>query len=586
MIGDAADIFARLKRVMPRWFGQDQAPTPVLDALLQAPSSALATVHAFYLYAKLQTRIATATGGWLDLIAFDFFAGAVVRAEAQSDASFRATILVELFRPKATRASVVAVIEALTGKAPRVFEPTRAADTGGYRAGGCAYGAAGGWGSHRLPAQVFVEIERPRLHGVPNLTGYGHPAGGYDTAAQIAWAEGIDLAAATDAAINRALDRVRPVGVTLWTRIVAKFDEPVAPPEAPGAPAVFPDSWTHRAPIVIQQSVITGASTLTDFPVLLTQACLPDDFLDDELFQGDGGDIRFSSDAAGETPLACEIVSFAGNPTPGNATCEIWVKVPSVSPSANTAFYMWRKSGTGQTQPAVDDAGGGRNAVWSDYLGVWHGDTLIDSTGNGNDLTAFGGATVGASLAKIGKAFSLSRASAQYLSAGSAPMLDNLEELTLQCWARNTSAINYTTLAGKTLPTGDTPWYLWQQAEYSTAWFAPGGEDSGLVATGAQNEWHLFAGGAGGVETDNARMWKDGESLTGFPRGTDPQDDAVGNFLIGYGEGGGGPTTYHDGQIDEVRLHSAFLDSDWMQADYETQANPALFSIPGAVTAL
>lgn len=88
-----------------------------------------------------------------------------------------------------------------------------------------------------------------------------------------------------------------------------------------------------------------------------------------------GGDLRFSSDLAGTTQLACEVVTFT------KATGDVvWVKVPSVSNGA--LIYVWGDN-TGAAQPAVG-AAFGRNAVWSDYALRNHFSTaspLIDSTG-------------------------------------------------------------------------------------------------------------------------------------------------------------------------------------------------------------
>lgn len=353
--------------------------------------------------------------------------------------------------------------------------------------------------------------------------------------------------------------------------------------------AGFPSGWTHRAPIVIQQSRIDNASTLTNFPVLLIADCLPDDFKNSGLFQAEGGDIRFSSDEAGETPIPCEIVSFSGHAAPASARCEIWVKVPRVSPRVDTTFYMWRKSGTGQMQPAVDHAAG-RNAVWADYLCVFHGDDLTDATGNGNDLTARGGATAGSATARIGKAFNLARASSQYFSAGSAAMLDNLLPLTVQCWARNTED-GYAAIIAKQRPTGDAPWSIWATGEtidggLGWGFYAPGeGYIHGRGGETPLNEWRMLAGGAGGSGATSAFRWTDGVGNS-FDRLAAPQDDSAANLMIGYSGGGGGGLGYYNGQIDEVRLRAEFLGSDWMQADYETQANPALFAIGGAVTRL
>ena len=64
-IGDQADVFARLKSTLPRWFSDS---TPIVDAVFQGLAWAGSFVYSLYAYAKLQTRIKTATDGWLDII--------------------------------------------------------------------------------------------------------------------------------------------------------------------------------------------------------------------------------------------------------------------------------------------------------------------------------------------------------------------------------------------------------------------------------------------------------------------------------------------------------------------------------------
>jgi hypothetical protein len=84
-----------------------------------------------------------------------------------------------------------------------------------------------------------------------------------------------------------------------------------------------------------------------------------------------GGDLRFSSDEAGTTQLACEVVTFT------KATGDVvWVKVPAVSTGA--LIYVWGDN-TGATQPAVD-AAFGRNAVWSAFSFYSHDGGVTEST--------------------------------------------------------------------------------------------------------------------------------------------------------------------------------------------------------------
>ncbi len=220
--GDQSDILQRLKAVLPRWFGDS---TAILDALLQGLAWAGSFVYSLWAYAKLQTRIKTATDGWLDMIAADFFGTSLMRATNQSDASFRARIIINLFRERATRGGIIKVLQDLTGRTPTVFEPLRPMDTGAYAATNSGYGVAGGYGSMLLPFQAFVNALRPTGSGIPNVGGYGGTAGGpgpggYGVASQIEYGSmAMIQGAVTDADIYAAVDSVKPAGTILWTRI-------------------------------------------------------------------------------------------------------------------------------------------------------------------------------------------------------------------------------------------------------------------------------------------------------------------------------------------------------------------------------
>jgi hypothetical protein len=152
MTGDASDVVRRLKAVLPaRWF-PDSAP--LLEGLLAGLADAWAWLYSLLRYARQQTRIATATDGFLDLIAQDCFGGRLVRAGGQTDAAFRAIIQREMLRERGTRAAVISVLTDLTGRAPVVFEPARPADTGGWGLA-LGYGAGGGWGKSRPAVSMF-----------------------------------------------------------------------------------------------------------------------------------------------------------------------------------------------------------------------------------------------------------------------------------------------------------------------------------------------------------------------------------------------------------------------------------------------
>jgi hypothetical protein len=156
--GDQTDVAKRLRAVLPPWFGA--STTAVLEAVVEAGAWALAFVYSLYAYAKLQTRILTATGGWLDLISGDFFGLALPRRPGQPDASFRAMIIASLFRERATREGVRKVLFDITGRQPVIIEPERPMDTGAWDFAGYWDVPTFGWGEHR-PYETFVIAYRP-----------------------------------------------------------------------------------------------------------------------------------------------------------------------------------------------------------------------------------------------------------------------------------------------------------------------------------------------------------------------------------------------------------------------------------------
>jgi hypothetical protein len=216
MTGTLANMLARLASLLPpRWF-PDRAP--ILAAVLSGLAEGWAWLYAMLGYVKLQTRIATATDTLLDLVSQDFFAGALPRRFGESDAAFRVRIQRELLRPRATRGAMNSVLTDLTGRAPALFEPARPADTGGWHIA-CGYGAAGGWGSLRLPFQYFVTAYRARGTGVPLVGGWGCNAGGWGGGAIEYASAAMAQSQVSDADINAAIARTTPAATTAWTRI-------------------------------------------------------------------------------------------------------------------------------------------------------------------------------------------------------------------------------------------------------------------------------------------------------------------------------------------------------------------------------
>jgi hypothetical protein len=212
----------RLRSTLPPWFGAPGA-APVLDAVLAAPAVVGDYLAAQIAAADDETRITTADGGWLDLIAADFLAPSFRRRGGEADAAFRSRILLEVLRPRATRPAMRALLISLTGREPRIFEPARPLDTGTYGpAAGAPLGwnVAGGWGSRQLPGQFFLDVFRSPNSGVPLLAGWGVSAGAYNTGSRAAYAaDGQAAGALSDTSIYAAIESNRPAGTAAWVRI-------------------------------------------------------------------------------------------------------------------------------------------------------------------------------------------------------------------------------------------------------------------------------------------------------------------------------------------------------------------------------
>ena len=159
----------------------------------------------------------------------------------------------------------------------------------------------------------------------------------------------------------------------------------------------FPQAWNRVCALVIQGQYVE--STLTNFPVWVTAACLPAEMLTlggVNAAQSDGGDIRFSSDPLGANQLSCEIVIWQQTANPSNSTAEIYVLVPLIVAAQNTPIYVWYSISPSQAQPAAS-APFGSQSVWANnFAGRWHfKGNLFDSTSNGFNGTAVSGPAIG-----------------------------------------------------------------------------------------------------------------------------------------------------------------------------------------------
>jgi hypothetical protein len=209
--GDIDDIFNRLKKYIP--YGWFTNPTVNLDAILKGLATAYTDIYDLIEFTQSQTRIATATGIFLDLIAQDYL-GFFPRRAGENDATYRHRIQINILRERVTRPAIVSVLEDLTGRTPIIYEGWRPQDTnwlnGGFILNQSCYG------SRSFPGQFFVKAFRPVQNGSA-LNGLNNPS--YALNGNIFLGNGKNRLIITDRDILQAVQDTKAAGIIAWVNI-------------------------------------------------------------------------------------------------------------------------------------------------------------------------------------------------------------------------------------------------------------------------------------------------------------------------------------------------------------------------------
>jgi len=185
--------------------------------------------------------------------------------------------------------------------------------------------------------------------------------------------------------------------------------------------------WQYRLPVHIDHTKVD--SDLADFPVLVALTSLNFDF---SKARSDGYDMRFASNIDGTDVLKYERERHDSS----NQLAEYWVKLPSVSSSSDTYFYMFYGNPT-----AAD--GQDKTNVWdTNFRMVQHlhesSGTHYDSTSYGNNGSPFGGVNQNAT-GKIDGADSLD-GSDDYVEVSDDASLDITDAITVEAWVNGTGS--------------------------------------------------------------------------------------------------------------------------------------------------
>ncbi|WP_422861150.1 DUF2341 domain-containing protein [Flagellimonas sp. W118] len=335
---------------------------------------------------------------------------------------------------------------------------------------------------------------------------------------------------------------------------------------------MFP-GWNRKQAITIQAVQVAGSTDLTNFPVLITL-----DHLNNEIVDGGansalngGGDIRFSSDANGNNQLAIEVVEFVSSTTSADRRCQIWVKVPSLSTSADTTIYIWYNK-SGEAQPASNSTFGSES-VWSGYSAVWHMETdpsgtIPDVTGNGHGLNSTGFMDHwDVKSGVVGNAIEFDGINDQMLISGN---LTYNTSFTFSVWFNWDQPAASHTYSG--ILTNKSPWDgFWTTSDGGNrAIFYDGGQEftaAGSVVPNTTTRYDFVATN-GDIEQfiNTVSNVSNTQALDGGAF------DHVGSE---------GDAAYFPGWIDELRVDSVSRSTGWLTTEYNNQLNPSTFAFAG-----
>ncbi len=344
----------------------------------------------------------------------------------------------------------------------------------------------------------------------------------------------------------------------------------------------FPTGWLCQSALVVQHSQVTANQTA--FPVLITEASFATNCPEilttgnAHAAQSDGGDLRFSTDSAGASQIACEVVTWSQNATFASAKAEIHVP-RDILTGADVTIYVWWSGGGGLSQPAAG-ASFGSQAVWdANYKTVKHlQSATTESTSSGLSLTNINGSFA---AAKIGSGITLNGSNAEVVGSDSIlPFGTNPR--TFSIWINPSDNVDRCIMSyGNLVINQFFGFYRFGTGTQLLLYLLD--NVAGVVsATISSGSWSHV------VITLNSTTVE--FFLNGVSKGTisKPSLNTVsGTQGVKYGvDDNTGSSAWFKGTIDEPRFSNIVRSSSWIATEYNNQNSPGTFVIAGTRTDL
>jgi len=344
------------------------------------------------------------------------------------------------------------------------------------------------------------------------------------------------------------------------------------------------NDFKYYKEIIIDHTKV-GTGTHLNFPLLID---ITDQDLHDDV-QVDGDDIAFYN---GTDWLDYEIELFDQDYSGTEAHLVAWVRLSSLSSSADTTIYMYYGNSTMLPQQRSSD-------VWSsNYKAVWHlnttspqNSTLLDSTSNNNDGTNYGADDVSP---LIGHSRDYDGEN-NYSDMGSGTNIANIFNGggTVSAWIYPNDAGEgyYGRVLDKSsdlsasdgwcicLDGYDAYWY--DQLLFIRDFSVKRGLWMSGTGTITYNQWnHIVITYDDTLTSNDPKLYINGVDESGEPDWEDetPLGSATTDLLQDLYIAQNKPENRaFNGTIDEVRMYSGIKTPGWIQTEYNNQYNPNSF---------
>lgn len=347
----------------------------------------------------------------------------------------------------------------------------------------------------------------------------------------------------------------------------------------------FPTGWTRRSEIQIPAAQVPADQS--NFVVTLTDACFlinAPDIIDSDgaaPSQADAGDIRFSSDSAGTTQLACDIVKWSTASNPVNSVVQVNVLVPSLSSSVLNKIYVWWNAGGSQVQPSPSEPFGQYASYPANHKAIYTFEEsptastpqLKDRTSNAHHGATSNMESGDTQVGKIGNAYRFDGVDEIVTISGS-NIVGGLSAGSWLFWINRQgtgTGIESAIRSQNASPQLDTA----RNAGHADFFLAAGGSNPDVADSAMpQSTWVHYAGTYDGA---TLRLYRNGSLVdsTGLT-GAIASDSSL---VLGAGLAG---VNQFNGLLDELRIVGANLSQSWIQTYYNNSNGPGTFAIAQA----